>query len=641
MRKEFIVYDIETYMHCFILVAYNINTNVIYVFEISKRKNELNVIKNFIKTNSNNYFVGYNNIEFDYPIVHWMLSHETIESHDIYYKAQDIIEAEVKWHIVIPEYKQKCKQIDLYKIHHFDNAAKRTSLKALEIAMKMSNVKDLPYDIGQPLTNDQIEELIAYCKHDVKATTMFFFKSKNEIQLRFDLSKEYGLNLINHNDPKMGEGIFMKYLSKSTGKPRKHFVENNTRRKYVDLDECILDYIKFDTKQFQLLNDWLKRQRVYYTKGFFTRLKHENVKELLPYMNKKLEKGLIKNLNVIHNGFQYDIGTGGLHGCIKAGVHVETEEECIIDYDVSSYYPNLAIVNKFYPEHLNETFCDIYKMIYEMRKAIPKSDSRNGGLKLALNGTFGKAGEENSPFFDNKFLLSITLNGQLLLLKYVEMLTKVVPDVLILQVNTDGVTFKCNRKYIDIVDKISKEWETHTNLELERAFYKKMVINNVNNYQSEYTNGDVKLKGLFEVNKAWHKDHSMIIVPIALKKYFIDGISIEETIRNHDNIYDFCLRQKFNKGFQGELHSVNGSDILIEPTQKNTRYIISKTGKYFWKKKLETGKLSTINERMKVIDSNNIDETTSISDYNINYDWYIKEARKILNIIEDKQLTLF
>lgn len=505
----------------------------------------------------------------------------------------------------------------------------------------MSNVKDLPYDIHQPLTDSQIEELIIYCKHDVKATTLFFLKSKNEVQLRMDLSNEYKLDLINHNDPKLGEAIFMKYLTESTGKSRKYFVDNNTHRPYVDLSECILNHISFNIKQFQLLLDWLKRQRVYYTKGFFTKLEHSKVKELLPYMNTKLEKGKIKNLNVIHNGFQYDIGTGGLHGCIKPGVYIESSTEKIYDDDIKSMYPNIAIANKFYPEHLNETFCDIYEKIYQMRVAIPKSDSRNYGLKIALNGCYGKSGEINSPFFDNKFMLSITLNGQLALLKYAEMLIENIPNLLILQVNTDGITYICNKKYEKVIENVKKEWEDLTGLEWESANYKQMIINNVNNYIAEYTNGDVKLKGLFEIDKAWHKNHSMLIVPIALKEYFINNKPIEETIKNHKDVYNFTLRQKFNKGFQGELHSVNGQKILIEYTQKNTRYLISNSGKYFWKKKLETGSLSTINERMKVIDMNHIDESKPISEYNINYNWYIKEARKIIDIIENKQLTLF
>ena len=38
----------------------------------------------------------------------------------------------------------------------------------------------------------------------------------------------------------------------------------------------------------------------------------------------------------------------------------------------------------------------------------------------------------------------------------------------------------------------------------------------------------------------------MRIVPISLKNYFIYNIPIEETIKNHKDIYDFCLRLKTN-----------------------------------------------------------------------------------------------
>jgi len=638
--KKIYVYDIETYLHCFLAVYYEIYSKETRIFELSKNKNDLEELKNFLYSNSDEYFVGYNNIEFDYPVIHDILLGHSNTTEEIFSKAQIVIDTEVKWQITIPEWKTVGKQIDLFKINHFDNDAKRTSLKALEIAMKMNNVEDLPYDIEQPLNESQIKELTDYCIHDVRATALFFFKNQNEIKLRLNLSKEYNLNLLNHNDPKIGEAIFMKFLCEELDKPRKYFVENNTKRPYVDLKDCILDYITFENKSFNVLLDWLKEQRVYQTKGFFTEIQHKKLHTLLPYMNKKQKNGNIAKLNIIYDEVQYDFGTGGLHACIDSGIYKEDDDLTIIDLDVASYYPNLAIVNDFYPEHLSKTFCKIYKNIYDKRKAIPKSDSRNYGLKIALNGCFGKAGESNSPFFDIKFLLSITLNGQLLLLKLVDMLYSQL-DIKILQANTDGITFKVKRSDVNKVQQIRKEWEDLTNLELEDAVYKQMIIRDVNNYIAEYQDTKIKLKGIFEIEKAWHKNHSMLVIPIALKEYFINDIPIETTIKNHKDVYDFCLREKFNKGFQGEFHSIDGQDIKIETTQKNVRYLISNSGKYFYKRKLETDTLSVVNKNTRSIEMNRIPKEYNIEDYDINYHWYIKEAYKIKNTIEDGQLKLF
>jgi hypothetical protein len=36
----------------------------------------------------------------------------------------------------------------------------------------------------------------------------------------------------------------------------------------------------------------------------------------------------------------------------------------------------------------------------------------------------------------------------------------------------------------------------------------------------------------------------MKIVPIALSKYFVEGVPFSETIKGCDNIYNFCLGSK-------------------------------------------------------------------------------------------------
>ena len=54
------------------------------------------------------------------------------------------------------------EQIDLFKIHHFDNMARSTSLKLLEFNMRLASVKDLPFPVGSTLTRDQVVMLKEY-----------------------------------------------------------------------------------------------------------------------------------------------------------------------------------------------------------------------------------------------------------------------------------------------------------------------------------------------------------------------------------------------------------------------------------------------------------------------------------------------
>ena len=88
-------------------------------------------------------------------------------------------------------------------------------------------------------------------------------------------------------------------------------------------------------------------------------------------------------------------------------------------------YPNIAISNRIYPEHLTDKYCDIYKDMYEQRKAQPKGSAENAMLKLALNGTYGKSNDKYSVFYDPKFTMSITVNGQLSLCLLIDKLLQI------------------------------------------------------------------------------------------------------------------------------------------------------------------------------------------------------------------------
>jgi DNA polymerase elongation subunit (family B) len=194
---------------------------------------------------------------------------------------------------------------------------------------------------------------------------------------------------------------------------------------------------------------------------------------------------IANSLNVVIDGLCYVFGTGGAHAAVEKRVIVSDEKRVIRTFDVSSFYPNLSIKNKIYPEHLGVEFCDIYENLYNMRKTFDKKSAENAMLKLALNGTYGNSNNEYSPFYDPKFTMSITLNGQMLLCKAIEMVLSL-PTVEILMANTDGFEFIIDREYEALAEAKCKEWEDITGLTLEGDTYTKMVISDVNNYFSIY-----------------------------------------------------------------------------------------------------------------------------------------------------------
>lgn len=248
-----------------------------------------------------------------------------------------------------------------------------------------------------------------------------------------------------------------------------------------------------------------------------------------------------------------------------------------------------------------------------------------------------KSGDAHSFLYDNQFLLSITVNGQLMLAMLIDKFIKI-PNIKILQTNTDGISVMISKIYENDLLLICKEWEQLTKLQLEYAYYKKMVIKDVNNYLAVYTNNKVKYKGLFEIEKDYHKDNSFKIIPIALSNYFVNSIPIETTINNHTNIYDFCGRVKAKAGMHYKLHYVKDKKYIEEKQQKNIRYYISNDGgrllKYY-----SDGRTSDVHVRSKVTIANKIEKDKKYN--NINHNFYIKECYKIIDQIIPLQQKLF
>ena len=287
-------------------------------------------------------------------------------------------------------------------------------------------------------------------------------------------------------------------------------------------------------------------------------------------------------LNMIVNGFRYDFGTGGIHGSIDSTTIYSDSDYVIFDWDVEGYYPSLGAVNRIYPEHLSEVFIAVDAMLKQERSKHAKGTPLNKAIKLARNGAYGDSNNKYSPFFDSKYTMSITINGQLLLCLLAEHLIDI-PGLQMIQINTDGLTVRCPRGYIDHMKAICKWWEEFTCLKLESAIYSRMFIRDVNNYIAEYDKDDkenikvgvagkVKRKGAYEYELEWHQNYSQRVVA---KAALVRGEDIETFIRSHRNINDFMLRTKVGRADQLIISDNAGNTRQL---QRITRYYIGNHG---------------------------------------------------------------
>ncbi|UVD41517.1 hypothetical protein PQZ63_gp20 [Klebsiella phage pKp383] len=458
-------YDLETYKNIFTASFIHAATGMELIFEISDRKNEQPQLIEFVFNlgRSKARGIGFNNLAFDYPVLHYVVNTPGCTLEQIYAKAQSQIKPEGQWPEIVWDRDQIFEQIDLYKINHFDNKARRTSLKALEVGMRSPNVKDLPFPVEMVLNDQQKDFLIAYNKHDVRETLKFFVRSLDKIHFREELTKQYGRNFMNHADTKIGKDIFVHELERAGVD-----CSGVTIRERIALADCIPPYIKFERPEF---NQILERIR-----GVVLTKKQQD--ELLT------TKGVFNDMVAVVDGVEYTFGLGGIHSGIPNYVVHSTRTHNLQNKDCTSMYPSISIKNRYYPEHLSEIFCDVYEQLFIRRRDAKRAGDKtvDATLKLALNSTFGNMGSKFSPFCDHKCLLSITITGQLCLAMLVDQLTTRVPGLVVPQTNTDGIVIFYENKYETLVESICAEWEKTTMLNLETDIVKSLYQRDVNSY---------------------------------------------------------------------------------------------------------------------------------------------------------------
>jgi len=554
-------YDIECYPNFFSLAAKHVKSGTRYYFEISQWADDTDALNQFIYWLHTNKcrMVGFNNIAYDYTLLHWVFhqipywavtpTHEKYAA--IYAKSASLFNMtdDDKHESRIWPNQWVVYQIDLASIHNFIN---RVSLKVMEINMKSQNVQELPVPPGTWLTPQQRDTLIPYNHKDVDETCDILRFSYGEVKLRQEMSDKFKFDFMNNSEPKLGENYFKLKLDEAGLNTR-----GRSFRSHIAVADIIFPYVRFRNDEFIKTLNFLKSQVIEGTKG----ANYPKARTL---------------------GMEWSFGKGGMHASILSTIVREDDYYEILDVDVTSFYPSLAMKNGLFPEHLGELFCEIYNQVFLMRKNYAKGTMENLAFKLALNAVYGKSNSKFSCVYDPKFTMSITINGQLLLCMLGEWLS-MIPELTMIQANTDGVTFKVPRKFRAMVDSTCRQWEQLTGLTLESAQYQAMYIKDVNNYIAQTVpdkknptpRGGLKNIGCYRYKKlTWDKDHSSVIIARAAEAALVDGISIRETIMNCTDPFDFMIKVKVSRSENLIMRGDNGDREI----QRVTRYMVAMNG---------------------------------------------------------------
>ena len=653
-NKVILVYDIEVFQNIFHCAIKDTETGKITLFEISNRKNQLQELVEFFKEfenvegswnnsyttdyqfNTNKIFAGYNNIHYDNPIINYIIDYYNVMKDKTYIEicksifnlSKTILNSKEgeegiwkKW-----KYQQWFESFDILTMLY--STQLRVGLKEMQVTMQYPNVQEFVYDWDIPLVESKFDEMIQYNINDVESTSELLDRCKKDIELRIAIEDEYGVRVLSKDGVNIGMKIItQKYLEK-TGQTWWDIKDLRSPMDKIPLKDVILPFVKYDSPILKDMLDTLKKQIV--SPG---------------------RKGY--EYKFIFNNLRYTIGVGGIHSVNDPEIIIPKEDEYLIDCDVASLYPSMLIQHKFYPKHLGPEFLEIYSKIREERlEAKHNGDKvKNETLKFALNGLSGNLQNEHNFCYSPFAVMQIRVNGQLLLLMLAEKLVEI--GCKIIQANTDGLFLICKKNKYEEYQKVCKEWEKLTKLELEEDRFEAMYQYAINDYiavkEGYHKTKDKKLiktKGMFITEVLLGKGLSPKIIPEAIINYFVDNIPVEETIKNCKDIRKFLKAEKTGKQWTVEYND--------KIQQRINRFYVSNNGYYLWKFKTDSG----VKEYQNMLKGYAVTlHNTFYSDedlqwkyaqgetfesiYDINYNYYISQCKKIINDIKPKQLNLF
>lgn len=520
--------------------------------------NNIDQLRSFHQENKDNIWVGYNSNSYDRYILKALLCGFTAQEMNDWI----IVKKRKGW-----EFSRELNKIPL--LNYDAQTNKYHSLKQLEAFMG-HDIREttVPFDIDRPLTKEELEEVIFYCRHDIHETAEVFMRQIEEFQSHLGLVKEFELPLKNISNTKAQ--LSAKILEAYQGQERE--------------DEFDIEFV-----------ETIRLSKYAHVKSFYESNRDYN-----------------KSLETTVAGVPHTFAWGGVHGAID-NYH---GEGYFLNMDVASMYPAIMIEYGFLSRNVKnaEKFREIRddRLIMKANK-----DPRQAPRKIVLNSTYGASKDKYNGLFDPRQANNVCVNGQLLLLDLIE---KLESHCQIIQSNTDGVLIKLNSiADFDLIDDIAFEWEQRTRLELEFEWYKKIHQKDVNNYIVVDMDGKYKSKGAY-VKKLSELDNDLPIVNQAVVNYFVHNKPVEETIYGSTSLIDFQKIVKVSGKYDYAIYGTRKQHLKV------FRLFAAKSGKELRKVKGDSiQKISYTPDVCRIVNEDITDK--DVPDW-MDRDWYCDVAEK-------------
>lgn len=323
------------------------------------------------------------------------------------------------------------------------------------------------------IIEEYIPPMMYYNKNDCFIGCEMMRLNIDEIRLRYNIARSYGLNVLSASRSNISDAFIEKFYSEMSGLHPSQWKGKKTERKAMAFKKVIFDFINFKTEPLQKLLREMKEVVVF-----------------------SIGKDAFSREVSINNGV-YTIATGGLHskdipGALYSNWPTDdafsTGEQSqkslnrfkYVHWDISSFYPSIMVQYGVAPAHLDQkVFVKLIKWIRDTRVTAKHTKGDIDGvpanilaavLKIVINAIYGKLGFEHGDLCDRLAVLKVTINGQLMIMMLCEELE--LNGIEVISANTDGIVVKLYENKVDTFNTIANNWKKLTGLDADSEEYK-------------------------------------------------------------------------------------------------------------------------------------------------------------------------
>lgn len=479
---DLLFYDIEVFEYDALVVFMDIDGNEVAHFwnnrgrTLTEEPSGFEGIKDVIAGKT---LVGYNNYNYDDHILTAMLNEGGNLSR--------VLKAINNTIIANGKYDHSISEV----IHSLDTMQQidvsRPSLKQIEANMGMSIVESsVSFDIDRPLTDEEREETLEYCRHDVRATI-----------------EVYKLREKSYFETKAG---LLQMLSEDEAKSAYRWNTTTLSAKVLLGDASLIQW------------DELKGLEKYRRNVEGIPSEVWDMWDSCTTKDGITSKGKTKTIKAY--GCNFVFGMGGLHGAPpRPGRYGRCKHK-----DVASMYPSSIVHLKALGEATEK-----YDQMRRERVAIKHSDPvKAGALKLILNSVYGNFKNKYSALNNPYASATVCIYGQIALFSLCRELSKA--GYTVINANTDGVVYLEDPELNDRDEEICAAWEKEFDgYRLDTDYYTQWIQRDVNNYIAVEENGNITVKGgdvnKYQINK-YFSNNSARIIQIAMVEHLVYGTDI-------------------------------------------------------------------------------------------------------------------